>query len=225
MSGMVVRRLQVALAIAVFAVCLAPAGVRAETQPCCNAFPYLYRHAFDREISAEENVYWSRQAEQSGFTAVMHVIAKSREGYHTLVEYGYRRLLGRMPDAPGASHYTDALRASGDVVGFVVALASSSEIRRGKTHQDYVEVLYTRLLDRAPDAGANYWVERLARGSRPSAVARAIATSNEADALRARTLFRLLLEREPDADGAAYWHARMNGLPQPAERGGRRHGF
>ncbi|HSL59029.1 MAG TPA: DUF4214 domain-containing protein [Acidimicrobiales bacterium] len=85
------------------------------------------------------------------------------------------------------------------------------------TSEDAVIRLYSAVFDREPDAaGLAYWSDQLASCQPYGAIASAFMGSGEwittygriDDQQFVTTLYRNVLDREPDAGGAAYWVAR-----------------
>ena len=144
----------------------------------------------------------------------------------------YRAMLGREPDAEGLAAWTavldDGYSAAKLVAGFVDAPEFAAVCERygltpgsiALTERDrnsnitrFIQRCYAFTLSREPDeAGLNEWCAHLLmKDLDPERVAFGLLFSNEAKA-RALTdeqfiamLYRMMLDREPDADGLANW--------------------
>jgi len=122
--------------------------------------------------------------------------------------------------------YTDA---AGNSRGVTQGYASVSCVLNGTTYsgsvrvidagriRDFASRLYSVALNRTPDAdGLNYWTERLANRQVTGTQAAAgffnsseFINSNVSNDEYIIRLYRTFLGREPDAQGFAYWQARL----------------
>ncbi len=125
-----------------------------------------------------------------------------------------------VPD-PLVASFVDALAAEGWEVGedFTRQLETAESLHRYPELAaviDPVMRLYLGMLGRLPDReGAEYWINELDTGGSLGELAAGFATSDEfeslvaslggGDAERVEALYRNVLEREPDAEGRAYW--------------------
>jgi Tol biopolymer transport system component len=120
----------------------------------------------------------------------------------------YRDFLLRLPDAGGATYWSNQLcHGALSVEGLARQLATSSEYAGS-----IVDRLYFAALRRPSDPGGRaYWAQRLAAGEQPAAIASLLFASSEyrdqfVDTRSwVNSLYVNILRREPDPSGAAYW--------------------
>jgi hypothetical protein len=140
------------------------------------------------------------------------------EGTNRVIDAGYRRILGRAPDAGGMATYRDHLswnilpsRTSRYTVQhFYAALIASDEFFRnvvGRNNGRYVVECYRRLLGREPDNGGyNYYVGNLGNGTfTRKQVALSMVHSDEWCRRYVTQLYHTHLGRAPDAGGLSDW--------------------
>jgi len=145
----------------------------------------------------------------------------------------YRLVLSRTPDAGGFAYWTNQLRneeisASRLAYGFFF---SNEMNNRNVSNGEFIDILYRTILDREPDpAGRIYWLNRMNGGLPRVDVFAGFVDSIEFGTLADAAgiyrgtfapspisrmqpfiarLYRLALEREPDAGGMAYWTNRL----------------
>ncbi|HXT59077.1 MAG TPA: DUF4214 domain-containing protein, partial [Pirellulales bacterium] len=147
----------------------------------------------------------------------------------TFVHSLYRELLGREPDAPGASFWDAYLQQHNNAGGRRQVMASFLNSAEYKTH--YVTVLYEVFLGRAPEAtGLPFWTGKMGSPGTPGAhggsadekfIFSDIVGSDEAYLRAGNTpesfvnaLYQELLGRTPEANGKAYWIAQFQARPE-----------
>ncbi len=133
----------------------------------------------------------------------------------------YQAGFGRRPDAEGSSYWIDR-RASGATLGDLAEQFLVSEEGRSRfgdsSNEQFVDLLYRNVLGRSADnAGAAFWLTRLAAGITRPAILVQFAESAE-NVERTGTsapqspeqghvarLYRAIFDRPPDCEGARYW--------------------
>lgn len=157
----------------------------------------------------------------------------------------YLNVLGRAP-GPAAAGYAAALEAGlQSRAGLLVEFSEGAEFTAASAQaaRDFAEArspagwlddlyrLYRATLDRAPDPGGlAFWAGRLGSGTEYETVARGFMGSPEfrarygeaGDAEFVALLYRNVLDRAPDAAGAAFWE---DALARGAERAALVEGF
>lgn len=148
----------------------------------------------------------------------------------------YRATLDRDPDRGGHKQWTDALvDGSQGLLDVISGFVGSREFQRSygdTTDAEFVTLLYTNVLDRAPDPGGlAFWTGHLEAGTRSRAeVVRGFSESTEFKADTALDsmgmsfagyqaalvddvyrLYRATLGRDPDVAGLLDWSGRMAG--------------
>ncbi|MGH7139398.1 MAG: DUF4214 domain-containing protein, partial [Pirellulales bacterium] len=151
----------------------------------------------------------------------------------TFIQNLYRELLGREPEAEGATFWNAYLEEHDNANGREQAIAAFLNSPEYKEH--YITVLYDVFLGRAPDAsGLQFWVDKMGDPGTPGEhggsadekyVMAAILGSSEFYANAGGTpqgfvtaLYKDLLDRAPDSAGLAGWSDRVNS--QPGNRDG-----
>ena len=136
----------------------------------------------------------------------------------------YRNVLQREPDAAGLTHWTAALDRGMPRGLVMLGFSESSEFRnRIEPEVQAIEAagpigrLYRAYFLRAPDReGLNYWIDR---GLPLDQVSQAFAESTEfrerygelSDEAFVTTVYRNVLDREPDASGHGHWVRMLRG--------------
>jgi hypothetical protein len=137
-------------------------------------------------------------------------LTHSPEYYSGLVTADYELYLHRKPDGAGLASWVSQLQAglsdqqlAGILLGSAEFINDNGGLQsNGKPGAAWVNAVYEALLDRAADAGGtSSWLNQLANGATPTAVATAIASTSEAEALVIDYDFGQFLERAPDAAG------------------------
>ncbi len=135
-------------------------------------------------------------------------LARTREGWMQVVRQHYRLALSREGEADGVSFWTDRLQRTNQPDELLTMLFSTQEVfvaRSGGTNPGYVTYLYSRVLDRAPEAdGKAYWVNRLDTYTGQASMARHAAA-------RALVFTAEGISRQVDAN-----HKAVCGVPAPA---------
>ena len=146
--------------------------------------------------------------------------------HEALVVNLYREALGREPDSSGLAYHIGTLRDGLPRAQVIVNFIESDEAARNfaTSHpagvwvpdnaKTLVGMTYDAVFDRAPDAeGLAYWAARIGSGTEVRTLVQEIANSPEFQARHAHetdteyvaSIYRSTLEREPDAEGLAYW--------------------
>lgn len=139
------------------------------------------------------------------------VVLSAEESF---VRQAYRAVLNRAADRGGLDAWIAHLDAGLAPPAVALQMAGTPEARAR-----VVTDLYFQVLDRAPDAaGRDHWVARLRAGLGTDEVLATLLASTEArakglddPAALVDRLYRLHLDRDPDAGGAAYWEGRVAG--------------
>jgi hypothetical protein len=99
------------------------------------------------------------------------------------VTRAYQLALQRAPDPGGLAFWVGRLNDGTTKLGVLLALVQSDEfasLHAAKSNAEYVALLYTRFLRRAPSAAeTTFWVDALASGSTRAALAAAFVGSAE----------------------------------------------
>ena len=139
----------------------------------------------------------------------------------------YREALGRQPDAAGLAYQVAALNTGTSRAQLIANFVESPEaaaqfeakhpggIWVRDTEATIVAMAYDAVFDRAPDGiGLPFWSEKLSKGELSiRQMVQSIASSDEFQARHAHeddaayvaSIYRSALEREPEADGLAFW--------------------
>ena len=135
---------------------------------------------------------------------------------NTIVDY-YQTQLNRTPSVAEVQPFLNRLVAGESQDALRVTFFGSEEFfnRAGRNNAQYVNDLYTQILDRAPSGGeVNYWVNILAQtnGNR-TFVAREFLYGAEYYQYQAAYAYVNLLDRQPDFPGLSYWsNQRASGM-------------
>lgn len=133
-----------------------------------------------------------------------------------LVDQIYRDLLGRPADAGGLNYWATAVSSGTSPAEVVEAFIGSAEV--GGAYEPTIR-LYRSAFLRPPDpSGLAYWVKTVRSGSDLDAVADVFATSTEfrnrygslSNAEYVNRIYRNVLGRRADENGAAYWTGRLD---------------
>ncbi|WP_435005355.1 DUF4214 domain-containing protein [Tundrisphaera lichenicola] len=128
-----------------------------------------------------------------------------------LVEGYYHAILGRSADSGGLAYWTQALRTTSPQA-VIRGIVNSNESRSNQV-KDYYRVILGRTASAGEVAG---WVSQMQAGRSSSDVATAFLTSPEYTAKNVsnqtfvNSLYRVLLSREADSGGLAYWTNVLN---------------
>ena len=158
--------------------------------------------AFDdllgRPVGEEGLATWTSRLD-AGFpaSALADDLVGSHEFNARLVSVLYEHYLGRAPDPEGAAGWVAQLDAGVPVAVVEAALLSSSEY--ADTDADFVDGLYTDVLDRPADAaGRAHWLAVLQRGTPRTQVAELVLRSREAALRRTSEALRSFLGGSPE---------------------------
>ncbi|HXH56938.1 DUF4214 domain-containing protein [Iamia sp.] len=169
-----------------------------------------HRALVGRDATEDETATWVATLGGGGSRSSLVVpLAGSEELETQLVEAEYLGILGRTPEAEGATFWLDFLQQRGATLrSFEARLLGSPEFqsRAGSTPEDLIDAYYDVVLRRAPSsADTDFWVGELEAGTPPGTVARGFLGSSEARRLDVRLAFDGFLGRTPDAEGLAFW--------------------
>jgi hypothetical protein len=169
----------------------------------------VYRDFLGRAPDAGGRAYWvGRLAGGLPRGEFTKAIARSNEWLGRTVGGLYDLALGRAPDGAGLAHWTARLAAGTPVADLAATLLGSDEAYAlgGSTPEGYVDRLYRRVLDRAPDAsGLAAWSGALRAGLPRTTLAASFFQSVEHRTARVVGLYETLLGRRPEPGGQAYW--------------------
>ena len=166
----------------------------------------------DRRATGPELTEWTEAfADGTPHHVLVRQLARSDEWLAVTVTGIYELALGREPEPDGLAYWVGELRAGALVNRIGAQIFGSSELYgiAGGTDEGFVEALYDRILDRAPDAnGLAYWVGQVdARGR--GGVASEFYASYESRAMRVNGLYQQLLDRDPSPADLTYWADRL----------------
>jgi hypothetical protein len=111
-------------------------------------------------------------------------------------------------DLASRTYWAGRMAAGWPLDNVRIATLASNEIhnRAGGTDADWVDELFTLVLDRPVDAPSlDYYVDHLEAGSTRSTIARLVLGSIESRRIRVRAIGATLLERTPTATEVARW--------------------
>src|SRR5262249_8807011 len=120
----------------------------------------------------------------------------------------YHRYLGRDPDPTGLAAWVALLQHGLTDEQLEAGFIGSPEYihNHGGTSQAWVVGMYHDLLGRTPaDFEVNYWLNQLASGVQPSAVAYGFAASKERESQRVVADYQRYLGRTPQQFEIDYW--------------------
>jgi len=127
----------------------------------------------------------------------------------------YQGVLGRDADLEGAKAFTGLVAAGNSLTDIANDFINSAEFGGART-EDYINTLYTTLLNRpADEAGSDSWVAVLANGGSLADVAAGIAGSAEAQAFDQSNktfvseLYSDVLGRDADEAGLQAWVSQL----------------
>lgn len=167
--------------------------------------------------SPREVNYWTDAIGRFGRVRTVEAFVYSVEYMVEVAGDGYLQPLGREPDPAGLAYWTDRLR-SGALTPetYVLGLANSTEhaAHFGNDPGRIVDFWYDYILLRAAEpAGRAFWVDRLEDGMLRSDLVSSLQNLPEGTTRTIRTVYGLVLEREPTAAEVNGWTGflRQNG--------------
>jgi hypothetical protein len=173
----------------------------------------IYRDLLGRRFDDGSLDGWVRHRLQGGATAdgVARGFCYSLEYSESIVTQLYFRLLDRAPEPSGLMGWSDMLRRGTSRQAFIIGIIESTEYNlKNPTPERFIESLYRRLLDRAPEAGAvEGWVNQMRRGMTVRDVARGFLESEEYTRNLVREAYTRFLRRTPDQVGWDDWVNRL----------------
>ncbi|MCO8128021.1 DUF4214 domain-containing protein [Acidimicrobiia bacterium EGI L10123] len=151
----------------------------------------------------------------AGPAALTGRLALSPEWAGVRIDDLYRDVLGRAPEPGGQAYWLDQLRRGRTLEAVAAGFYGSDEYYGvvGGRDGDYVDSLYARLLERAPDPGGRQqWLDQLRAGLSRTSVADAFYGSVESRRQRVDALYDEILGRAPDPAGRSFWVERLPAL-------------
>ena len=130
------------------------------------------------------------------------------EYYDGLVESYYEDFLGRSAGQSELNYWALNLQAGNRNEEVLSQILGSNEFfqKAGGTNQDWLDLVYKDLLDRAPDkAGAAAWTKALASGATRQQVASLIDMSSEREAIVVGADYQTYLGRTGSSGEINYW--------------------
>lgn len=183
----------------------------------------LYQDLLGRAVDPGGLDSWSSALLGGSQPALVLSLTSSDEYIRVRITAAYQAALGRDPDPSGLAYWTQRIKAGSATVDDVLRRFYDSDeyVRRaGGTMTGYVSLLYQTMFDRpATDAEAAWWAAWGNQRGR-SAMVDTIWFSFEAAQFRAARYYRVFLDREADAAGAASWGAVLLAQGEGAVRAG-----
>lgn len=184
-----------------------------------------YYDVLGRAPESQSVIDWWAQALSSGVSRVSVATAfdTSDEYRSKRIREAYQQAFQREPDDPGASFWLSAMK-SGYITpdNLYLRLLYSDEYylnRGGATNTGFVSVLYSMLLNRAPDqAGLAFWVSALDNGVPRESIARGIWGSTESGGTLISAAFTKYLGRLPGPSEQPFWNDLLRDLGPSALR-------
>jgi uncharacterized delta-60 repeat protein len=163
----------------------------------------LYESLLGRAPDPAGLAYWRGQiANGISPAAVARAVLSSAEYLGREIGLDYQQLLHRAADAQGLAFYLSAIQTGQidlDQVALDILVSPEFAGAAGGSNANWVDALYTRLLDRAPDAAdVNFWLNKLNSGAvDPQQAAQMFLFSDEYRAAEAVTWYEGILSRMP----------------------------
>lgn len=183
--------------------------------PTATYVQHVHHLFLGRSATAAEVAELSHLVHAAGPAALTSRLALSPEWAGVRIDDLYRRVLGRAPEPGGTAYWLDQLRGGRTLESVAAGFYGSDEYFGivGGRDAPFVDSLYERLLQRAPDAGGRQqWLDQLRAGRSRTAVATAFHGSVESRRQRVDALYAGVLGRAPDPSGRAFWVARVPAL-------------
>jgi RHS repeat-associated protein len=138
----------------------------------------------------------------SNLGAAANALTHGAEYYTRVITAAYQNYLGRAPDAPGLAAWVSAMEQGYSDERLEAGFIGSAEFiqQNGGLGAGWITALYRKLLGRDPDqAGLQAWLNALAQGMDPSAIAYGFAASAEREAQRISADYQTYLGRLPES--------------------------
>ena len=174
----------------------------------------LYADLLGRAPDPGGLAYWLGQLDAGRSPqCVAYGFLRSQEYCTSTITGLYEQLLDRQPDAAGLAFWVTIMGGGTSLQQIILGFCDSAEYRGNNPPPgQFVDSLYQRLLNRAPDpAGRQGWIDALAAGRSTADVINGFLASQEYCANRVTSLYQTLLGRQPDPAGLAGWVASMTG--------------
>lgn len=168
----------------------------------------IYRDLLKRKFDDSGLDFWVKSFYQGvSRENIARGFCYSTEFSQKLASNLYYWLLDRNPDSGGHSDWTNALQNGMSHQAAILGFLTSTEyLTNNKPPNDFVDSLYRRLLNRAPDAsGFAHWISVLNNGSAPEVVVNGFINSEEFCTNYIRKLYLDFLRREPDENGLKHY--------------------
>ncbi len=167
----------------------------------------VYRDLAFRAPTAAERA----RAEQLTHVELADELANGDAWISSTVAQLYRTTLGREPDRGGLTFWADRVRAGERMASVTAHFYGSDEYRSGFADDGaWLDAVYRAVLGRPVDAaGRDAALARLAGGAARTSLVAEVYESPEGRQRRVADLYARLLDRSPDADGAAFWASRL----------------
>ena len=196
---------------------------------------HAYEDFLGRTPTDAEVAWWVTYLTTGSRTVVLSSLLDGSEFVDRFSSATYLRYLDRPATATERAADRSAIAAGASHVSLEVARLASGAFyaASGGTSSGFVNLLYAKVVDRAPDAsGLSYYVGKLASGSSRSWVATSVIRGSEAAGLRVRGKasatacpsfdlaamddvlagsYCLILDRMGDPSGSSYWTNQMAG--------------
>lgn len=154
--------------------------------------------------------FWEGVLNEEGRVAVAGGIVFSDASTEAKVEAIYRSELGRAPDEGAVEYWADVIEDARTELAAEFAIFDSGEyLSQFESTEAFVDDQYRYYLGRdASQEEQSYWADRLRTDDVSNqGITRAIATSQEAGAVRADRLYDDYLRRDADPSGFEHWMA------------------
>lgn len=179
-----------------------------------------YRDILGRASDDGGADFWTARIREGGLSRSAYVesLVDSPEylGSIAPVTRLYSAYFGRAPDAGGLEFWLGAFRSGMSLEEISSHFAASDEFRETYGTLDdrqFVDLVYRNVLERSPDEdGRRFWLDRVQDGLTRGAVMTAFSESPEYihqtnPRIVVSSLYRGLLQREPDPSGLEFWEA------------------
>ena len=193
------------------------------TTPPTTGVAYLrsvFADVFGRAPDDAGLAYWADRLAHSDEHSVVTALLNSPEGRRTLVARTYQQLLHRSPTSGELAIWMPRVGTQAGLDALRVALVGSTEAwtQAGRTPDGFLDLVYPRVLGRAPDAGGRAFFDaQLAGGAPRSTVGASILGSTEADRHTVIVTYQRLLGRAPSRVDLTSWVAALrSGTPEQA---------
>ena len=177
----------------------------------------FYESVLHRDPDYPGLQYWINDFSNGGKTGDIAVgFFESTELLNQIIGGYYQQYLGRGADSGGLNYWEGVWHQTGGPEGIKAGFASSPEFNAlanreyGSYASPWLEALYHRILNRAPDPnGLSYWEQQLASGTSQYQIALDFFNSQEAFDNDVTGWFSEYLDRAPTPAEQAYYAGQM----------------